>query len=65
VLYHAEEIGISLGTGLSRVRHCVNDFVDEKADQKITCPTGGFLPIGPIRNLLMRMMMMTIMINLA
>ena len=31
VLYHAEEIGISLSTGLSRVRHCVNDFVDEKS----------------------------------
>jgi len=37
----------------------------KKADQKITCPTGGFLPIGPIWNLLMRTMMMTIMINLA
>ena len=36
MLYHVEEIGISLGTGLSRVRHRVNDFVDEKADQKIT-----------------------------
>ena len=65
VLYHAEEIGISLGTGLSRVWHHVNDFVNEKADQKITYPTGGFLPIGPIRNLLMRTMVMTIMINLA
>jgi hypothetical protein len=34
VLYHAEEIGISLGTGLSRVRHRVNDFVDEKSRPK-------------------------------
>jgi len=30
VLYHAEEIGISLSTGLNRVWHRVNDFVDEK-----------------------------------
>ena len=64
MLYHAEEIGISLGTGLSHVRYRVNDFVNEKTDQKITCLIGGFYPIGPIQNLLMRTMI-TIMINLA
>lgn len=38
MLYHAEEIGISLGTGLSRVRHRVNDFVDEKSRPKDNMP---------------------------
>ena len=38
MLYYAEEIGISLGTGLSRVRHRVNDFVDEKSRPKDNMP---------------------------
>jgi hypothetical protein len=38
MLYHAEEIGTSLGTGLSRVRHRVNDFVDEKSRPKDNMP---------------------------
>ena len=38
MLYYAEEIGISLGTGLSRVWHCVNDFVDEKSQPKDNMP---------------------------
>jgi hypothetical protein len=38
-LYRADEIGISIGTGLTRVRHRSDDYVDKKSKPTDEMPT--------------------------
>jgi len=54
-LKRANEIRISIRTGLLRVRHHLENLINKKASLKMICPIGRFPPTGYHQNHLKKM----------